>query len=241
MRLLDIFRPKKQDVTAARSALEEARDPNADSSAITRLIERFLSVGLNGRRPYPGSVAIAEKALRAEHGDTEAAIERLIRTHTASGAVGGFVTSLGGFVTMPVAVPANVVEFYVQATRLVGAIAHLRGYDISRSDIRSAVLLTLVGSNAQDVLAKAGVPMGAVGGGAVLGVATKNLPKSALMIVNKAVGFQVVKSVGERTLTRLGRAIPLAGGVIGGGLDGWMMKTIGAQARHEFPPVADQA
>jgi hypothetical protein len=30
---------------------------------------------------------------------------------------------VGGFITLPVALPVNVLEFYVQATRMVGAIA----------------------------------------------------------------------------------------------------------------------
>ncbi len=56
-----------------------------------------------------------------------------MRLHVVGGVVGGFVTGLGGFVTMPVALPVNIAEFYVQATRMVGAIATLRGYDVQRA------------------------------------------------------------------------------------------------------------
>ncbi|GAB3706247.1 EcsC family protein [Mariniluteicoccus flavus] len=233
MGLLDIFKPKKQDVTTTRSALEEASAGGGERNAITKLIENILDVGIDGRGPFAGSVKIAQKA--STKGDTEKAIDAIINQHIRSGAAGGFVTSLGGFVTMPVAIPANVFEFYVQATRMVGAIAHLRGYDVDADQIRSAVLLTLVGSKAEDVLAKAGVPMGSIGGGRVLGMALGGLPKSALMVINKAVGFRLARTVGEKALTRFGKAIPLAGGVIGGALDGWMMKRIGDHAKKEFP------
>ena len=37
---------------------------------------------------------------------------------------------------MPVAVPVNVAEFYVQATRMVGGIATLRGYDLAEPEVR---------------------------------------------------------------------------------------------------------
>ncbi|GAB3624579.1 EcsC family protein [Mariniluteicoccus endophyticus] len=235
MGLFDMFKPKKQEVGVARSALDEANDLEANDDAITKFIENILSLGLKGRGPFEGSAELAEKALKVAKGDREEAIDKVAGQHVRSGAVGGFVTSLGGFVTMPVAIPANVLEFYVQATRMVGAIAHLRGYDINDPRIRSAVLLTLVGSKAEDVMAKAGVPLGPIGGGRVLSVAVKNMPKSALMVINKAVGFRLMRSVGEKALTRFGKAIPLAGGVIGGGLDGWMMKRIAEHARGEFP------
>ena len=81
-------------------------------------------------------------------------MRKIARSTVARGAIGGFVTSVGGFVTMPVALPVNVVEFYVQATRMVAAIATLRGYDVNDPRVRTAVLLTLVGSDADEVLAR---------------------------------------------------------------------------------------
>lgn len=234
MGLLDMFKPKKNDVAATRSALDEAQSPDADRGAITRMIESILSVGVEGRGPFAGARKVADNALK-DAKDREKAVDKVIGQHVRSGAAGGFVTSLGGFVTMPVAIPANVAEFYVQATRMVAGVAHLRGYDIDNDQIRSAVLLTLIGSKAEDVLAKAGVPLSTAGGGVVMGRALKNMPKSALMVINKAVGFRLARSVSEKTLSRFGKAIPLAGGVIGGGLDGWMMTRIGEQAKKEFP------
>ena len=113
---------------------------------------------------------------------------------------------------MPIALPANVLEFYVQATRMVGAIATLRGYDIKDPRIRTAVLLTLVGSKSDDVLKKAGM---ATGGGRVTSLALRNMPPAALMVVNKAVGFNLMRGVGTKVLGRLGRGVPVAGGFFG--------------------------
>ena len=63
----------------------------------------------------------------------------------------------------------------------------------------------------------------------------QRLPGPALMVVNKAVGFRLLTQVGKRSLTRLGKAIALAGGVIGAGLDGFLMRSVAKQARQEFP------
>lgn len=233
MGLFDLLTGSRGDVSTARRALDEARDPTGDTSAITRLIQQVLAIGIDGRGPFASAVAVAEKA-RATHGSTEDAIDALVGLHLRGGAAGGFVTSLGGFVTMVAAVPANVFEFYVQATRMVAGVAHLRGHDVNDPEIRTAVLLTLVGSNSAGILAKAGINLS---GGTLSQLASRSLPKAAVMVLEKAIGFRILRGVGERALARLGKAIPVAGGLIGAGVDWAMMRGIAQQARHEFPEV----
>ncbi|MDO5535243.1 MAG: EcsC family protein, partial [Propionibacteriaceae bacterium] len=232
MGLFDMFRRDKE-ITITRSALDEANDPSGNDDAITNLIKQLTGVGIEGVATFSGARAVADKALEKSGGDVDAAVDKVVQQHLVGGAAGGFVTSLGGFLTMVVAIPANVFEFYVQATRMTAAIAHLRGYDVSDQRIRTAVLLTLVGSDSSDILAKAGV---SVGTSAALNVAGKGLPKSALMVVQKAVGFRILRSVGERIFARVGKLVPVLGGVFGAGIDLAMMKRIADQARAEFPP-----
>ncbi|HHV21448.1 MAG TPA: EcsC family protein [Propionibacterium sp.] len=241
MGLLDLLRRDraKEDIATTRSAMEAARDPDSDAQgAVSRLIAKLLDVGIDGRGPFPGAAKVADKTRRSV-GDSareqEKALDKLIAQHVRGGAAGGFVTSLGGFITMPVAIPVNVFEFYVQATRMVAGIAHLRGYDITAPEVRTAVLLTLIGNDATEVLTKAGLPVGAVAGGAATSLLVGRLPKSALMVVNKAVGFRLLRSVGQRTLARFGRLVPVAGGVLGAALDGFLMRQLGRAARREFP------
>jgi hypothetical protein len=231
MGLFDLLKPSGREAENAASALEAARDNAPDDSAIGRLVQMLLATGLDGRGPLRSARAVAQSAGRRTS-DPEEAVARVVRLHVTGAAVGGFATGLGGFVTMPVALPVNVAEFYVQATRMVGGIATLRGYDVEDPEVRTAVLLTLVGSRADEVLAKAGL---ATGGGAMTRVALRRLPPAALMVVNKAVGFRLVRSVFERLLTRFGRAVPFLGGVIGAVVDVWMMRRIAEQAQVEFP------
>ena len=157
MGLTDLFSARSPEERSTKAALEAAVDPNAEPGPVDRLVTMLVDVGLEGRGPLRSARAEAEDALRSTEGDVEKAIGRLAREATMKGGVGGFVTGIGGFVTMPVALPVNVAEFYVQATRMVGAIAVVRGYDVQQPEIRAAVLLTLVGSRADQVLAKAGI------------------------------------------------------------------------------------
>lgn len=235
MGLFDFLSPSRREVRATRSALAAAsQDPTADNSAIDKVVDMLFDLGLDGRGPLRSAAQVAEKAL-LDRGSVEVAVRVIARQTTMRGAIGGFVTGVGGFVTMPIALPANVLEFYVQATRMVGAIATLRGHDIDDERIRTAVLLTLVGAKSDEVLKKAGM---ATGGGRVTLLALRKLPPAALMIVNKAVGFNLMRGVGTKVLSRLGRAVPVAGGIVAAGIDAYMMKKIADHAMKEFPQVS---
>ncbi|GGL82571.1 hypothetical protein GCM10011575_46060 [Microlunatus endophyticus] len=198
---------------------------------VSQFVRRLLEFGLDRRGPVESAAEFGRRVRKHSRSD-EQAIRKIKRQSQLGGGIGGFATGLGGFVTMPVAVPVNVLEFYIQAVRMVGAIATVRGHDISDPPVRTAVLLTLVGSKADDVLAQVGVVSTT---GPLANVALRRLPPEALMVVNKAIGMRLLKSLGERTLTKLGRAVPFAGGAIGGGVDVWMMSRIAEQAKRSFP------
>lgn len=225
---------------APSSALERAANPEAPSGlagVATGLVERLLDTGIDGKGPFDGAQKVADSALSGTP-DAESAIDRVVRNHLAIAGTGGFLTGLGGFVTMPVALPANVLEFYLVATRMTAAIAQLRGYDIRHQPIRTAVLLTLVGADADDLLKKAGA---VVPGNRITNLAAQRLPGPALMVVNKAIGFRLLSQVGRSTFARLGKAVPVVGGAVGAGLDLYLLKRIADHARKEFPPRATPA
>ncbi|CAN7425008.1 EcsC family protein [Terrabacter sp. LjRoot27] len=217
-------------------ALERAAMPAEGglSGAATRLVERLLDVGIDGQGPFDPAHEIAANALKHARGDSDQALRIIVRDHRQLGAVGGFVTGLGGFFTMPISLPANVLEFYLLATRMTAATAKVRGYDIDQPEIRSAILLTLAGADSDDLLKKAGLQ---APGGKLSSVALDRLPAPALMVLNKAIGFRLLGRIGQGTFARLGRLVPVVGGLIGAAVDVYMLGRIGKQAAKEFPPV----
>lgn len=216
----------------ARQVVEQTKNEGLEGRADS-LVRALLEIGIDGRGPFASAATVADRAL-ASSSSEEAAIGKVVRQTLAKGAAGGFVTGLGGFVTMPVALPVNVVEFHLLATRMIAAIAKIRGYDIADPQVRTAVLLALTGSNADEILTKAGV---VVPGGRLAGLALSRLPRSAMMVINKAIGFRLAASLARSGLSRLGKALPAVGGAIGAGVDTFMMQRIASFARKEFPAV----
>ena len=66
----------------------------------------------------------------------------------------GFVTNLGGIVTMAATVPANISGLALLQCRMVAGIAHLRGYDLDDPRVRNAILLTMLGEDHVKALVK---------------------------------------------------------------------------------------
>ena len=234
---LGFGKEQKKQVQQTRSALEQAQDPEqqgAFSSSVSKVVESLLDTGIDGKGPFDPAARVADAALAKHGGDVEKAVDEVVRDHLKLVAASGFLTNLGGFVTLPVALPANVIGFYMLATRMSAAVARLRGYDIADPRIRSAVLLSLVGADSQNLLAKAGMVAPT---GRLTALAAQRLPGPALMVVNKAVGFRILSTAGKKTFSRFGKSIPLVGGAVGAGLDGWLMKQLGDHVRTEFPPA----
>ncbi len=223
--------------TAERPPALEAASDTADEGIVggsaVRLVESLLDTGIDGKGPFDSAHKVADTA-RSASPDTEGAVDRIVREHMRIGVAGGFITSLGGFITMPVALPANVLEFYLVATRMTAATAAVRGYDIRQQHIRSAVLLTLVGAEADDLLAKVGL----ANTGRLANLAAQRLPGPALLVVNKSVGFRLLTGVGGKTFAAFGKGVPVVGGLVGAGVDAILLKRIADSARHEFPQQA---
>lgn len=215
-------------------------DMGDDVSRVDRvvetLVERLLRTGIDGAGRLDSAQEIADAAT-SKSDDPEKAIDSIISQHVKLAASGGFVTGLGGFFTLPVSLPANVVGFYLLATRMVAAIAVVRGLDVTKDEVRTAILLSLTGDDATEVLRKAG-------GGAITGraasYALSSLPPAALMAVNKGIAFRIFIQLGKKGFSRFGRVVPLMGGVIGGGIDAYVMRRLAKHARRELsaPPKA---
>jgi hypothetical protein len=226
----------KDDGLSGDTAQWASVDDSPMSDAASPMIERLMDVGIDGTGPFSSARDVADMAV-AEHREVEPAIDAMVRSHLRLAAANGFVTSLGGFVALPIALPANVLGFYLIATRLVAGIASSRGHDIGRPEVRSAVLLALVGADADDLLAKAG----ATGTGQLVNLAAQRLPGPVLMAVRKGVMFRLLLRIGKKSFSRFGKVVPVAEGRVGAGLDAYLLKRIADHARLEFPWKPGQA
>ncbi|GAB4096056.1 EcsC family protein [Brachybacterium squillarum] len=242
MGIRQILRQDENARSTTRAAMKAARRDrgrgdeqhiHAERGALARTVETIRDIGLDGRLTYSSAAAVAERARRGRgRRRPEVAIRRLVRSHRRGVTVGGFLTGLGGFITLPLLLPTNVLEFYVQATRMVGAIAVVRGYDLDDEEIRTRVLATLVGEDSQDLLK--GLGLGPVAGAAAR-VATQRMQRTPQSDVAAAIASRALSRFGMRSVRLFGKAIPGLGAVIGAFSDRRQLSRILAAALAQFP------
>ncbi len=157
-------------------------------------------------------------------------VNSLIRFQNGKAATSGFLSGLGGLITLPVAVPANVTSVLYVQIRMIAAIAHMGGHNIKDDRVKTLVYTCLVANSAKDVAKNLGITVG----GKLATNAIKAIPGKTLIEINKRVGFRLLTKFGEKGVINLGKAIPLLGGLIGGSFDAYATNKVGDVARDTF-------
>ena len=196
-----------------------------------RALTQVLNVGVDGAGPFKGAVEVAEESFKAKGGDVEAAVRHVGRVHIRLAATTGGVTGLGGLITLPITVPVGIGGYYLLGARLAGGIAHLRGHDVYSEDVRTAVLLTMLGSAGTEIVKDAGITIGTKG----LAAALSKVPGKVFIDINKKVGFRLVSKGGTKGVVNAGKLVPLIGGPIGATVDGLSMKGRGCVCQVRLP------
>jgi hypothetical protein len=118
---------------------------------------------------------------------------------------------------------------------MISAIAHLRGYDLEDPRVRNAVLVCLLGEDAVRELVSAkklpAPPM-------ALATAPAHDPTLDRVISAEVASDLVTKVAGKKLAGTVGRRIPLVGGLVGMGADGYATWKIGRYADRELLPLA---
>jgi uncharacterized protein (DUF697 family) len=201
-----------------------------------KLVEQLLNVGIDGFGPFKSAQQSATEALVNRTPDE--AIKALIRNHIAIAGAQGFVTNLGGFVTMPIALPANIGAAFLVQTHLAAAIAVVHGRDVHDEEVQTAVLLCLVGNMGSEVLKHFGIEVGSK----LSMTAIRKIPIAVLREINRRVGFMLLAKYGtKRALIPLVKFIPLVGGFIGAGVDAATTWAVAKFADSTFCPDPELA
>jgi hypothetical protein len=196
-------------------------------------VHQALDRAIRGAGPLEGAAAAGDKELAAHHGDVEAAIRALVEKHVRYAGTQGFLTNLGGVVTMTVTVPANIAGLALVECRMVAAIVHLRGYDLDDRRTRNAILAALVGEErAMSLIRKKRLP------GTPMAIATAPVhdPHLDTLVASEVAAELMSVVAGKKLASTIGRRVPVVGGLFGMGIDGYNAWRIGRYAGREFLP-----
>lgn len=193
------------------------------------VLDRLYPTVLNG---VPGLGTPQERAADARlgGGSTDEQLDRLVRRHIAASASAGFLSGLGGWITLPVVLPANLAAVASVQLHMAASVAALAGHAPELPGTRERVLKCLVGSGPADPARDA---------------EQETLDRFGLKLAERGLNFVVATTVGAvkwgakkvvegGVKRKIVRGIPLVGGVIGAASDGYVTMKVAEAARAEF-------
>lgn len=154
----------------------------------------------------------------AQKGSLEDQVDSLIKWQVAKAATSGFVTGLGGVMIMPLTVPTNIASVIYVQIRMIAAIAYMGGHDIREDRVKSLIYICMVGNGAKELLKDMSVKAG---------------ERLAAKIAEK-VSANIASKTGQKSVTSLGKAVPVLGGVVGGSYDAITTRVVGKVAKKIF-------
>lgn len=158
------------------------------------------------------------------------AAKSFIKYQIAKCATSGFVTSFGGFITMPVTIPANIGSVIYVQMRMIACLAYMGGYDINCDQVQTLIYACLAGVSVDHIVKNVGVQFGVKFANAMV----KKIPGSVLTKINQKVGFRFLTKFGTKGLINIGSMVPVVGAVVGGGFDFVETKIIADRAYKMF-------
>lgn len=230
--------PKIGD-TAANIAVkaEDAVAVLNSPEQVQALLDACYQAALDGIPKVSSSVDTLVDEYRGKSETTAEAARKLISNQLIKCSASGFLSGVGGALTLPVtvaAVSADIGSVIYMQMRMVAALAQMGGYDIHSDQVQTMVYVCLTGKAMSDILKSAGIKTSERLAVNVI----KKLPGSVCTAINRRVGMRFVTKFGEKGVVNLGKMVPVVGGVVGGGFDFATTKTIGDNAYRMF--IAEQ-
>lgn len=194
------------------------------------LLDKLYDNSIQGLPKVSPPVSQLAEDYLSKASDTKSAAKSFINYQIAKCTTSGFITGLGGLITLPVAIPANISSVLYVQMRMIACLAYMGGYDTTSDQVQTLVYACLAGISVDQVVKQVGVKVGVKMANAMV----KKIPGSVLTKINQRVGFRLLTKFGTKGVINIGKAIPLVGGVISGGFDFVETKIIAERAYRMF-------
>ena len=203
----------------------------AEESKALQVANWLTEKAVGGVGPLSSAEDLALEYLNdSNYEDNDKRVDSLINWETSKNFSTGFITGLGGFATLPVAIPASLGASWVLQARMAAAIARIYGHDLNEERVKTLILCVIIGQDIKEVCKQAGIKICTK----LTYVAIRKLPSEMLKRINQAVGFRLITKAGEKGIINLTKLVPVVGGVVGGTFDAVTCRITAKAAREAF-------
>lgn len=197
---------------------------------VMNLLDSCYEKCLNGVSMVSPSVEDMADDYLNKYPTKEEACKAMLNNQIVKCTTSGFVTGFGGFIVMPIAIPANISSVIYVQMRMIACTAYMAGYKLNSDQTQTFVYACLAGVALNNALKQAGIKVGIKLANGVI----KKIPGKVLTKINQKVGFRFITKFGTTGVVNLGKMIPGVGAIVGGGFDLAETKIIAKRAYKWF-------
>ena len=197
---------------------------------VMNLLDSCYEKCLNGVSMVSPSVEDMANDYLNKYPTKEEACKAILNNQIVKCTTSGFVTGFGGFIVMPIAIPANISSVIYVQMRMIACTAYMAGYELNSDQTQTFVYACLAGVALNNALKQAGIKVGIKLANGVI----KKIPGKVLTKINQKVGFRFITKFGTTGVVNLGKMIPGVGAIVGGGFDLAETKIIAKRAYKWF-------
>ena len=136
------------------AGLEDTMAKNWTEEQVTRLLDWAYDTAISVPPPFDSAEDLANDYSRGA-GSLVDDVNSLIRWQNTKAATSGFLSGLGGLITLPIAIPVNFGAVLVIHVRMIAAIAIMGGYDVKDDRVKTLAYVSLVGNSTKEILRSA--------------------------------------------------------------------------------------
>jgi uncharacterized protein (DUF697 family) len=158
-------------------------------------------------------------------------VDSLIKWESSKSFGVGFVTGLGGFITLPVSLPASLTGNFVIQIRLSATIAKIYGHDLESENVRAFIKLTALGGDGVEIAKRYGIQIGTK----ITEDFISKIPEEIIKEINKQIGLKLMSKSGRLSIANISKiVVPVVGGLISGSIDGISCYFVAHKAKAAF-------
>ena len=165
---------------------------------IMKILDSCYEKCLNGIPKISPSVEEMANDYLKKYKTKEEACKAMIRNQITKCATSGFITGFGGFITMPVTLPANITSVIYVQMRMIACTSYMAGFDLDSDQTQTLVYACLAGVAVNNVIKQAGIKFGVKFANGLI----KKIPGKVLIKINGFLNmiFLLIKRIMKRIL-----------------------------------------
>ena len=197
--------------------MKKTNEPKVDNGILAKTLDWAYEKAVSGFSGVDSAYELGNSYMLGV-GTLSDRVDSLIKWQVAKAATSGFLTGVGGVISMPLTIPANIASVIYVQIRMIAAIAYIGGYDLKNDRVKSLIYMSMAGNGAKELIKDISV----------------RASEKAMASVLEKVSIKLAAKIGEKGVASLGKAIPFIGGVVGGAFDASSTRVVGKVAKKIF-------